>query len=156
MFHVCHDGRKFSFLCPNGTIFDQKVFVCNWWFNVDCAASKDFYDLNKAIGVAPEKPATEKLNTAASTLDEVDTPSAEYLPPAKEAVKAEPPPTSYLPPNAVEAISNGIIKTPEEPAQQYLAPEPVVADPPAPEQSYLPPEAPAAKAPEQQYLPPSA
>lgn len=139
VFHVCHDGRKFSFLCPNGTIFDQKVFVCNWWFNVDCAASKDLYELNKAIGVAPEKPA-EKLNTAASTVDEVDAPGLEYLPPKQEAVRAEPPPTAYLPPTAEEALTNGIIKT-----------EPVVAEP---EQSYLPPEPP--KAPEQQYLPPSA
>jgi len=32
-----------SFLCPNGTIFNQEIFVCDWWFNVDCAASSDLY-----------------------------------------------------------------------------------------------------------------
>ena len=28
--------RKFSFLCPNGTIFNQEKLVCDAWFNVDC------------------------------------------------------------------------------------------------------------------------
>jgi hypothetical protein len=79
VFHVCHDERKFSFLCPNGTIFDQKVFVCNWWFNVDCAASKDFYELNAAIGVVPEK--TEPLAVAPSIVDTVSSPDSSYLPP---------------------------------------------------------------------------
>ena len=135
MFHVCHDGRKFSFLCPNGTIFDQKVFVCNWWFNVDCAASADFYNLNAQIGVVPEKPATstsngggEPLSVAPSVVDtqQVANPNLEYLPPvevAKQPVKAEPPATSYLPPNAAEALSNGIITpAPKAPAQSYLPP----------------------------------
>ncbi|XP_046654828.1 uncharacterized protein LOC124348638 [Daphnia pulicaria] len=133
VFHVCHDGRKFSFLCPNGTIFDQKVFVCNWYFNVDCAASKDFYDLNAQIGVVPdkaEKSPVEQLAVAPSVVDtqQVDSPNQNYLPPtpAKETVKVEPPTSSYLPPNvapnAVEALSNGII-TADPPAQSYLPPQ---------------------------------
>ena len=32
-----------SFLCPNGTLFSQQVFVCDWWFNVDCGAAADQY-----------------------------------------------------------------------------------------------------------------
>merc|ERR1712203_832840 len=24
---------KYSFLCPNGTIFNQNYFICDWWFN---------------------------------------------------------------------------------------------------------------------------
>ena len=44
MFHICTaDGAgglaKDSFLCPNGTIFNQNYFICDWWFNVDCAES---------------------------------------------------------------------------------------------------------------------
>ena len=44
MFHICTaDGAgglaKYSFLCPNGTIFNQNYFICDWWFNVDCAES---------------------------------------------------------------------------------------------------------------------
>jgi len=32
-----------SFICPNGTVFNQQIFVCDWWFNVDCASSADLY-----------------------------------------------------------------------------------------------------------------
>merc|ERR1711874_929670 len=44
VFHICTaDGAgglaKYSFLCPNGTIFNQNYFICDWWFNVDCAES---------------------------------------------------------------------------------------------------------------------
>jgi len=42
VFHVCAAGAegslaKYSFLCPNGTIFNQNYFICDWWFNFDCA-----------------------------------------------------------------------------------------------------------------------
>jgi Chitin binding Peritrophin-A domain len=35
VFHVCaEDGdgprSKWSFLCPNGTIFNQNYFICDW------------------------------------------------------------------------------------------------------------------------------
>ena len=41
-FHICApDGSnsllKYSFLCPNGTLFNQQYFICDWWFNVDCS-----------------------------------------------------------------------------------------------------------------------
>merc|ERR1719320_1707044 len=53
VFHICQeDFRLDSFLCPNGTIFNQQYFVCDWWFNVDCAASEEFFALNADIGVA--------------------------------------------------------------------------------------------------------
>ena len=42
VYHVCSsDGNgglnKHTFLCPNGTLFNQQFFVCDWWFNVDCS-----------------------------------------------------------------------------------------------------------------------
>ena len=43
---------KFDFLCPNGTVFNQEEFVCDWWFNVDCSKAEDLYFLN--IEVAEE------------------------------------------------------------------------------------------------------
>lgn len=47
MFHVCQTGgQQNSFLCPNGTIFNQKVFVCDWWHNVQCTDSTDDFRLN--------------------------------------------------------------------------------------------------------------
>ena len=36
----------FSVLCPNGTIFNQEVFVCDWWFNFDCSSAEGLYGLN--------------------------------------------------------------------------------------------------------------
>jgi len=42
MYHMCvaeasGTFKKFSFLCPNGTIFNQEKLVCDAWFNVDCS-----------------------------------------------------------------------------------------------------------------------
>ncbi|XP_044729864.1 dual specificity protein kinase splB isoform X2 [Chrysoperla carnea] len=36
VFHICDNGRKISFLCPNGTIFRQNDQICDWWFKVEC------------------------------------------------------------------------------------------------------------------------
>uniref|UniRef100_T1J0R5 Chitin-binding type-2 domain-containing protein n=1 Tax=Strigamia maritima TaxID=126957 RepID=T1J0R5_STRMM len=47
VFHYCHhDGRLFNFLCPNNTVFNQKYFACDHYFNFDCSTAKDFYKLN--------------------------------------------------------------------------------------------------------------
>ncbi|XP_068233968.1 uncharacterized protein [Palaemon carinicauda] len=65
VFHICQfDGRQDSFLCPNGTIFNQQYFVCDWWFNVDCAATEQFIALNADIG----KVADDTLVGAASDI----------------------------------------------------------------------------------------
>ena len=50
VFYMCQPNGNFdSFLCPNGTIFNQQYFICDWWYNVDCAASVNFYALNEFI-----------------------------------------------------------------------------------------------------------
>merc|ERR1711923_533562 len=54
VFHICTaDGAgglsKYSFLCPNGTIFNQNYFICDWWFNFDCSQAADLYSLNDDI-----------------------------------------------------------------------------------------------------------
>merc|ERR1711879_11456 len=54
VFHICTaDGAgglaKYSFLCPNGTLFNQNYFICDWWFNFDCATAEDLYSLNDEI-----------------------------------------------------------------------------------------------------------
>ncbi|XP_042903216.1 uncharacterized protein [Parasteatoda tepidariorum] len=41
--HMCPGGNlspRHSFLCPNGTIFNQKKRICDWWYNVDCRKRK--------------------------------------------------------------------------------------------------------------------
>jgi hypothetical protein len=55
MFHFCALGdasghlTSFSFLCPNGTIFNQQYFICDWWFNVDCSIAESLYSINDEI-----------------------------------------------------------------------------------------------------------
>ena len=54
VFHICtNDGNgglsKYSFLCPNGTIFNQNYFICDWWFNFDCAEAEGLFSLNDDI-----------------------------------------------------------------------------------------------------------
>jgi len=58
-FHICAgDGTggltKYSFLCPNGTLFNQQYFVCDWWFNVDCSIAETLYSLNEDIAAERE------------------------------------------------------------------------------------------------------
>jgi hypothetical protein len=54
-FHVCalSDAQggltQYSFLCPNGTVFQQQYFICDWWFNVDCSLAEDLFSLNDEI-----------------------------------------------------------------------------------------------------------
>merc|ERR1712088_150796 len=54
VFHICTaDGAgglaQYSFLCPNGTIFNQNYFICDWWFNFDCSEAEGLYSLNDEI-----------------------------------------------------------------------------------------------------------
>ncbi|KAG7301333.1 hypothetical protein JYU34_014263 [Plutella xylostella] len=46
-FRVCTAGATFgfqSFLCPNGTLFNQAVVVCDWWMNVKCENTQQHID----------------------------------------------------------------------------------------------------------------
>merc|ERR1711874_903875 len=45
---------KYSFLCPNGTLFNQNYFICDWWFNFDCSTAEDLYSLNDEIAAERE------------------------------------------------------------------------------------------------------
>ncbi|KAL4712587.1 hypothetical protein ACJJTC_007182 [Scirpophaga incertulas] len=48
-FRVCTIGSTYgfqSFLCPNGTLFNQAVFVCDWWMNVNCQDSERLFNNN--------------------------------------------------------------------------------------------------------------
>merc|ERR1711990_140387 len=57
VFHICTaDGAgglaKYSFLCPNGTVFNQAYFICDWWFNFDCSTTEDLYYINEEVAAA--------------------------------------------------------------------------------------------------------
>merc|ERR550517_1193850 len=58
-FHICaNDGTggrtKYSFLYPNGTLFNQQYFICDWWFNVDCSLAESLYSLNDEVAADRE------------------------------------------------------------------------------------------------------
>ncbi|GLV39601.1 uncharacterized protein CBL_08333 [Carabus blaptoides fortunei] len=40
VWHWCANGKQYSFLCPNGTVFNQYARVCDWFFNVDCPSKR--------------------------------------------------------------------------------------------------------------------
>merc|ERR1740129_1914237 len=78
-FHICTaDGAgglaKYSFLCPNGTLFNQNYFICDWWFNFDCSTAEDLYSLNDEI--AAERDALS--GAASDALGSYDAPPADY------------------------------------------------------------------------------
>ncbi|RWS23480.1 hypothetical protein B4U80_03760, partial [Leptotrombidium deliense] len=49
VYHSCHHRRGLvhSFMCPNGTIFSQEYLICDWWYNVKCGNSDQYYGINK-------------------------------------------------------------------------------------------------------------
>ncbi|XP_032570977.1 negative elongation factor A isoform X2 [Drosophila sechellia] len=54
--HTARSPQGFGFLCPNGTIFSQKNFVCDWYRNVNCDDSERYYEMNeeKTVGSTHE------------------------------------------------------------------------------------------------------
>ncbi|GFT53756.1 chitin-binding type-2 domain-containing protein [Nephila pilipes] len=54
VFHNCDtELQKHSFLCPNGTVFRQELFICDWWYNVKCDDSPEHFPLNGGLYIHP-------------------------------------------------------------------------------------------------------
>ena len=83
VFHICAANAegglaKYSFLCPNGTIFNQEYFICDWWFNVDCSEAEALAaERNAAIAderaAADERLAAEAEENLAADESVIDT-----------------------------------------------------------------------------------
>merc|ERR1719244_2043927 len=59
-FHICAADAeggltKYSFLCPNGTLFNQQYFICDWWFNVDCSLAENLYSRNAEVAAERQR-----------------------------------------------------------------------------------------------------
>lgn len=50
VFHLCFDGRKESFLCGIGTVFNQATLNCDYWHSVECSKSSQYYSSNSELG----------------------------------------------------------------------------------------------------------
>jgi len=97
VFHICTaDGAgglaQYSFLCPNGTIFNQNYFICDWWFNVDCAESAALAEAknNEVAGAreAASAAASDAVESYAAPVEEEEAASdlaGGYLAPEEES-----------------------------------------------------------------------
>ena len=45
-YHVCYNRRKDTFICPTGTLFNQQIMACDFWYNVNCEIATQYYDMN--------------------------------------------------------------------------------------------------------------
>ncbi|XP_076335325.1 uncharacterized protein LOC143238725 [Tachypleus tridentatus] len=47
VYHMCNTKRKkYSYLCPNHTLFNQAQLICDHWYNVNCTLAEDNYKVN--------------------------------------------------------------------------------------------------------------
>ncbi|EDW61630.2 uncharacterized protein Dvir_GJ22152 [Drosophila virilis] len=59
--HTARSAQGFGFLCPNGTVFSQQKFVCDWYRNVDCDQSERYYDMNRESSVGSTQEMMERV-----------------------------------------------------------------------------------------------
>lgn len=51
VYHMCDGlGRKFSYTCPNTTLFQQRMLICDHWYMVNCSKATQDYSANLLIG----------------------------------------------------------------------------------------------------------
>ncbi|RZF49294.1 hypothetical protein LSTR_LSTR011818 [Laodelphax striatellus] len=64
VFHICDvGGHKHSFLCPNGSVFNQKYLVCDWWYDFACENAENLFSKQ----LQPSESTTPNVNNAAQT-----------------------------------------------------------------------------------------
>lgn len=62
VWHICEaNGHQHSFLCPNGTLFNQQLLTCDWWYNVHCSKTDMFQKKPIHNKVSKIKEKTAKL-----------------------------------------------------------------------------------------------
>ncbi|GFS85163.1 chitin-binding type-2 domain-containing protein [Nephila pilipes] len=75
VFHVCYEHRRESFLCPLGTIFNQPILACDYWYSSNCSQAPHYYYVNeitKTNIVSKENEEIEELITSVIKGDELD------------------------------------------------------------------------------------
>lgn len=58
MYHLCYRGRRESFLCGIGTVFNQAILACDYWHSVKCSESSQHYAVNAGLGISSSEPGT--------------------------------------------------------------------------------------------------
>ncbi|XP_068620610.1 GATA zinc finger domain-containing protein 7-like [Battus philenor] len=151
VFRVCTVGATYgftSFLCPNGTLFNQAVFVCDWWMNVNCKKSDELLikndqfenlklgpQLMKDIKKMLTHPVRNPLNTNAVkskllVMQNYKPPSGQLFPNGALLAPPEKAPSHiYIPTKAIQiALEQNEYKIPSQsfsastPVPQYISP----------------------------------
>lgn len=55
-------GRQFSYSCPNTTLFQQRMLICDHWYMVNCSRAESNYDANLLIGQRDKPFVTDQEN----------------------------------------------------------------------------------------------
>lgn len=77
VFHVCWPDRKESFLCPLGTIFNQALQVCDYWYNSNCSLAPYYYTANAELEPRSSKDKNESVSSMIEALlEKTDSSSA--------------------------------------------------------------------------------
>ena len=70
---------KYTFLCPNGTIFNQETFICDWWFNFDCSEAEALAESRNAEILSEREAAEARLAEESAAPDAYGAPAEERL-----------------------------------------------------------------------------
>lgn len=87
-YHVCYNGRKDSFLCGPGTVFNQRILHCDYWYSVDCGRSSQYYSSNAYMGSSQPEPGPAQ---ASAPIQRELSSSSSY----SQTVNRPAPPSSY-------------------------------------------------------------
>jgi hypothetical protein len=113
VFHICtQDGNgglaKYSFLCPNGTIFNQNYFICDWWFNVDCSEAAALAEAKNNDLAAARDSASARLAEAADLDAAASAPGGYGAPLVEDRVAAESANLAYGAPAEEEYVDENL------------------------------------------------
>ncbi len=112
-FHICSaDGQggltKYSFLCPNGTIFNQEYFICDWWFNVDCSKAEALATSRNAELEAARSEAEARIAAESNSLDTAASDASESVSNYGAPKTAEAPLANYASEDSNDAASSDL------------------------------------------------
>ncbi len=127
--------RSWTFLCPNGTIFNQEIFTCVWWFDFDCSTAEGFYSKNDelyaevegggggtgsgsdAVDVRQPTPPRRPAPAAPAANPATNRRPAPAAPAAPAARPARPRPTTTAAPRAAPTTRRTAPQAPRQPTQ---------------------------------------
>lgn len=126
VYHVCWSGRRESFMCGVGTVFNQAILACDYWHSVDCSKSSQFYGVNSELGesnfqqIASDSPRshTNQITLAGKAGAEPASNGGARLQPASGSVIAERRPVQSQVQTAIQQQVSADDTNFEQPQQQ--------------------------------------